>query len=923
MKSLLDRLVEALGRRGVRVWVVIVGLAIPLAFLGSAVADTEEPGFDPHSRTFEIEDRVDEVFADPDIRSATFLVDRADGGDVLEPQVLAEIADRSRAAASDPTHATHLTTAFDFEMDLEVNGLASVAGDVGDRLGNGEEAGDVGPVGRSVGQLLEASSTRAGLRLSLAESAMVDDGGRWSSPAFLVHARYDVSSFEAVDDDDRDRMAEQWLRELQADLGDGLVHARLIGVGIDGILTGEEQVTAGAPFIFVAVALIVLLVAALLRSYWAATIAAAAIATSLVLYGIVVALAGVSTGSSLIVFVVPMTLIAFGVDFFVHAAERIREQQHQHPRASAAATYSAATRSAGPALSLAAATSVAAFLSNGIAGIEAIVQFGLAASAGLVISFVMLGVIAPRALIAVESAPVSSSGGAVRLLRWLGCIVMALVAGIVVSIAAAIPSIGAVALVIFFGCFVLGPQVVRSRRTRSRVPATTDVAASGADGDDGLLTRAIEACTRRRRITIAGFTLFAAAGGLAATQVEAAFEVSDFFSSDSDFIVGLDRNDRYFGAMTGAPAYIYLEGDLTDPAHLRAMAAAVDSIGGSDAPLARNADGRLVVAPAALDVVRATMGSEIAVAQVEAAHGVLLDADGDGWPDSARATAAIFRSAHMNGVTADDGTTLFTPAAAGLAVAPVEGGYATRLEVIVTTFTDDDRILAARDRLEQAATGLAAAIGATDVTIGISGDVIASQESLAAFTRAMVVSLPVALLLTMLILGLSLRSVRFSFVSLIPILVVVAAIWGYMALRGFTINVVTATIAAIAVGVGIDFCTHFTVRYRSELAIGGDPLTAVRRTASGTGGALATSALTSVLGFGVMALAPAPIFSSFGELMAVMILLSAAAALFVLPSLLVLASTPRSLPVGLRRVPPKTSSAVGKRHRTRRLPGRP
>jgi predicted RND superfamily exporter protein len=38
-----------------------------------------------------------------------------------------------------------------------------------------------------------------------------------------------------------------------------------------------------------------------------------------------------------------------------------------------------------------------------------------------------------------------------------------------------------------------------------------------------------------------------------------------------------------------------------------------------------------------------------------------------------------------------------------------------------------------------------------------------------------------------------------------------------MAVAGYTINVVTATIAAIAVGVGIDFSTHFTARDLEEL----------------------------------------------------------------------------------------------------------
>ncbi|MFW2383795.1 MAG: hypothetical protein ACN4GZ_18735 [Acidimicrobiales bacterium] len=148
------------------------------------------------------------------------------------------------------------------------------------------------------------------------------------------------------------------------------------------------------------------------------------------------------------------------------------------------------------------------------------------------------------------------------------------------------------------------------------------------------------------------------------------------------------------------------------------MATAVDRMEASDAALARTADGRLVLTPSALDVVRTTMGSTTAVAQVEAGHGVVLDSDDDMWPDDADATAAVFRSALTNGVIASDGTTIFTPEAARLAVAPVGDGYATRLQVIVTTFTDDDQILAARDDLEQAAAGLVADTGDPDLTVG-------------------------------------------------------------------------------------------------------------------------------------------------------------------------------------------------------------
>ena len=167
---------------------------------------------------------------------------------------------------------------------------------------------------------------------------------------------------------------------------------------------------------------------------------------------------------------------------------------------------------------------------------------------------------------------------------------------------------------------------------------------------------------------------------------------------------------------------------------------------------------------------------------------------------------------------------------------------------------------------------------------------LTSYYGLAAFTRSMVVSLPLAILLTLVLASLLLRSFRYAVVSVIPIAFVVTGVYAFMAVAGYTVNVVTATIAAIAVGVGIDFSTHFTARYREELRSQPDRLSAVRRAGEGTGGALVLSALTSVLGFAVMAFAPNPIFATFGVLTSVMIGLALIVALVVLPSMLVLAT---------------------------------
>ena len=62
----------------------------------------------------------------------------------------------------------------------------------------------------------------------------------------------------------------------------------------------------------------------------------------------------------------------------------------------------------------------------------------------------------------------------------------------------------------------------------------------------------------------------------------------------------------------------------------------------------------------------------------------------------------------------------------------------------------------------------------------------------------------------------------------------------------------------------------------------------MRVAASGTGVALAGSAASSIIGFAVLGFAPMPLFSTYGVISAVMILMAAIASLLVLPSLLLM-----------------------------------
>ena len=56
----------------------------------------------------------------------------------------------------------------------------------------------------------------------------------------------------------------------------------------------------------------------------------------------------------------------------------------------------------------------------------------------------------------------------------------------------------------------------------------------------------------------------------------------------------------------------------------------------------------------------------------------------------------------------------------------------------------------------------------------------------------------------------------------VPILIVVIWLYGLIHLMGFSLNIVTVTIATLSLGVGIDYCIHVVERYRETRANGGD-----------------------------------------------------------------------------------------------------
>jgi predicted RND superfamily exporter protein len=554
-----------------------------------------------------------------------------------------------------------------------------------------------------------------------------------------------------------------------------------------------------------------------------------------------------------ILIAVPPLLLAVGIDFGIHAVNRYREERVQG--FGVADSMRTATDQLLVAFFIVTTTSVIGFASNLTSQLVPIRDFGVVASIGIVFTALIFGVFLPAAKVLLDYS-----------------------------------------------------------REKYPIPTFSQTPLGSEESSLGRALTGGVVIARRAPVVFLLLTALLTAGAAGyATGVDTSFTQEEFLPPEetpeyllalpepfrpSEYTVTRDINFLEDNFETGEDeeVVLYVEGPMTRDTALEAIHRA-----GADPPDSFVVEDGRASERSIVTVVQSLAATDPEFARLVARN----DRDGNGIPDDDLATIydAVFDSQYealaRQYLTEDRRSARVV--------------YAVEADAPDAEVTADARRVADRYRFEATATG----------------NIVVFQAIADLIFESAIVSLAVALAGTAVFLvvvyGVLLGRPTLGVANLVPIVVTVAALAATMRLVGISLNAFTATVLAITIGLGIDYSVHIVHRFTDELseatesprnderrgreseeqgdsAAERDPLVALRRTITGTGGALTGSVLTTVFGIGVLVLAVFPAIGQFGLLTALSVVYSYLASILILPSVLVVWSrlTGARSPAGAR-----------------------
>ena len=557
----------------------------------------------------------------------------------------------------------------------------------------------------------------------------------------------------------------------------------------------------------------------------------------------------------------PILVLALGIDDSLHALHRYKEERKLGKTASESGTITL-TR-VGRAIMLTSITTMAAFSANLFSDIAALRSFGVEAAMGILAAFLLTGLWVPLLRMSFDEWLENQRG-----------------------------------------------KKIEERQITHLVP------------ERWLRGLTIQSGRFRNSIVIAVLALLITVpASIAMSNLEGDFAVEDFLDESSDFALGVNIvNERF--SDEGEPAMLLIEGDVLDPrvyAGIEELRQRMNNPEpGVPEKITKTPDGNIDLL--ALDeLVFAAQGSLVLNDEPFRARGWNPDVEGNGVgcnttmigfidTDDRDCLAFMYGFLTLEGVPGIGPIPDIPASLVSLYIMPkvelnqtqpwldINGQPAEYEHMLIrfgiTSPEDFPSLAPAMDKLWRDLEVFTNLSTGTHETAGTAPTeekpltwVMTTGRPVTRFVAStemqdeMQSSLVLGSLFVFVSLAIGFRSIKQALVTLGPILLVVVWLYGLMEVSGASLNIVTVTIATISLGVGIDYCIHVTERYRESREKGESHKQALHAVGGACSLALIGSAASDIAGFSVIALSPMGLFSNFGIFSAAMIFLSLIASL--------------------------------------------
>ncbi len=846
--SILERVAKFISKRfGVIIAVILILTVFFIMVLVTVEQNTSAEAMNSDTEIYRAWNRYEDNFR-PSIHGIPIVIEAKDGN-VLNIKEFRDISDALDKVSNDEIIEPMLLEYFDVDLLVNTSSINIISDsaelimdgrspygfqigyhnptNMGNDLANATED-DLNFILNDLFQFTDVSGTYVYKEMTSAE--LKKENGQWKASVIMLFIGVDNNLLEinyTYDEGEKDKQYfEEFDLHVMKILKDNIETCNVYGIGVGVNDEINREIEESGPFtIFVFIIIIIILAITFkhnFKSFIAATIGLPVVVIWMLGTARLMNLAETQFTAFL-----PILIMALGIDYAIHSMKRYDEEllDGRTPREGLGNMILKLTGT----LALAMITTFIAFFSNVFSTIPALRDWGIEAGLAIVWTFVIMGFFVPSLRLAFERSA--------------------------------------------------NRDIPYQNKDNSKPEKSKSKKISKNRLGIGLSKLTFKSISYPYVIIIV-IILLVVPLGYGASNLGTDFVLEEFFNPESDFVVGLDIYTEHF-PKGGEPNILLIEGDIAEPDVVKAVDTSRERF-----------ESRGYATFYSLDISELVQNftENLGVNNLVGGNNIIItDVDNDNIPDEKSQIQVILTQATTVGlfIFVNDNVTQIYRADSIKEILHYNEKEAsfdkTVMSIGVSGSGSLDSIKEGMDNIQDDAQ-IIEDTGEAEVVVTGSGP--QRYEQLTAISNSMLYSIIISIIACFIVIAAVFRRLAFSMIAILPVILISIWLYGSMFYAGYSLNIVTATIGAMSIGVGVDYSIHVCDRFRKEKAEDKSFQDAMHKTISNSGAALLFSALTTTFGFFMLLFAPMPMFFSFGLFSGLMVIFAFISSVIVVPPLI-------------------------------------